>query len=93
MTSMITMYPDELSFDEFDNINWDTEKQFGLNDNRRNHEIALDVLSYATQTKGQIYTQVDGDEDRLYSKGMRTVNRTGIWWVVSKKNWTVDNRW
>ncbi len=31
---------------------------------------------------GAIYTQVDGKHDRVYSKGIHLVNRTGIYAVV-----------
>lgn len=84
-------YPEELTFDEFDDMPWDSAKQFGLNDNRELSEIVKDVLAFAEKTKGQIYTQVDGDEDRIYSRGMQFVNRTGLWEVVKIKGMKVDN--
>lgn len=84
-------YPEELTFDQFDSIGWDSTKQFGLDDSRPNDDIVKDVLEYAKKTGGQIYTQVDDDDDRLYAKGMRFVNRTGIWEVVHKKGWKEDN--
>lgn len=83
-------FPSELSFDQFDNMDWES-KQFGLNDSRHNSKIANDVLKYAKKVNGQIYTQVDGDTDRVYSKGLRYVNRTGIYEVVVKDGFRVDN--
>jgi hypothetical protein len=84
-------YPDELTFDQFDMLKWDDEKQFGLSDDRALHEIAKDVRTYAQVTGGQIYTQIDGEEDRVYARGMHLVNRTGIWWVVKMKGFMVNN--
>jgi len=84
-------FPDELTFDQFDDISWDKSKQFGLYDNRENRLIAKDVLAYAIKHHGQIYTQVDGNTDRIYSKGLRFVNRTGMYEVVFKKGFEVDN--
>jgi len=31
---------------------------------------------------GQVYTQVDGEDDRFYEKGFHLVNRTGVYAVV-----------
>ena len=31
---------------------------------------------------GQVYTQVDGDDDRYYKKGFHLVNRTGVYAVL-----------
>jgi len=84
-------FPDELTFDQFDKMGWKS-KQFGLNDDRHYGEIARDVLAFAKKSGGQIYTQVDGDNDRLYSKGMRFVNRTGLWEVVTGEPYRIDNR-
>jgi hypothetical protein len=76
-------FPDELTMDELDDLEdkYDSE-QFGLEDDRPLNEIAKDVLNYAKKHNGIIYTQVDGEEDRVYSKGLRFVNRTGIWEVL-----------
>lgn len=84
-------YPDELSFDQFDDIQWKTAKQFGLYDNRHNSKISKSVLKFANKSGGQIYSQVDGETDRLYSKGLRFVNRTGIYEVVTLEGFEVDN--
>jgi len=87
-------FPDELTFDQFDKLGWES-KQFGLNDSRQNSEIAEDVLKYTKKTGGQIYTQVDWDalpDYRGYSKGMRFVNRTGIWEVITGVKLRVDNK-
>lgn len=48
-------------------------------------EIFKDVKKahvYATRVGGKIYTQVDGETDVVYSKGICYVNRTGIYAVV-----------
>lgn len=37
---------------------------------------------HAEKIGGQIYTQVDGDTDVVYSKGIRFVNRIGVYAVV-----------
>lgn len=85
-------YPETLTFDQFDMLKWDTEKQFGLGkDDRCLNEIEADVRTLAQVTGSQIYTQVDGDSDRLYARGNRFVNRTGIWWVVKMGGLKVDN--
>ena len=64
-------YPDELTFDQI-------ECYKAL----RIFEDLKKARGYAEKTGGQIYTQVDGDTDRLYSKGIRYVNRTGIYAVI-----------
>lgn len=86
-------YPDTLTFDEFDSIKWDFEKQFGLNDDRPNTPILEEAIQLIRQNEGKmvLYTQVDGDDgERVYSKGNHIVNRTGIWWVVKSKE--IENR-
>ena len=51
-------YPDELTLDEFDDMPWTGEKQFGLEKDANIDEIK----KYAKKIDGQIYTQVDGEE-------------------------------
>jgi hypothetical protein len=80
-------YPDELTMDEFDDMPWIKTKQFGL-DGQANIE---EIKKYAEKISGQIYTQVDGDQDRIYSKGLRFVNRTGIYEVVKLDGYEADN--
>ena len=80
-------YPDELTLDEFDDLPWIESKQFGL-DRQANIE---EIKKYAEKTSGQIYTQVEGDQDRVYSKGLRFVNRTGIYEVVKLDGYEADN--
>lgn len=80
-------YPDELTLDEFDDTPWIKNKQFGL-DRQANIE---EIKKYAEKTNGQIYTQVDGDNDRMYSKGLRLANRTGIYEVVKLDGYEADN--
>ncbi len=83
-------YPDELTLDEFDAMFYTGRakaRQFGL---EKEASIA-EVLQYAQKTGGQIYTQVDGEQDRMYSKGLRFVNRTGIYEVVKLDGYEVDN--
>jgi len=82
-------YPETLTFDQFDDIGWDYEKQFGLNDPRRNGIILEEAVKIIRKSKHDLvlYTQVDGDSgERLYSRGHHLVNRTGIWWVVRSKS-------
>ena len=86
-----TPYPDELTFDEFDAFGFDFSKQFGLEDDRPNGLIAADVKKYADEHNCQIYTQVDGDKDCVYSRGLRFVNRTGLYEVVRKDGYQIDN--
>ena len=83
-------FPDELTFDQFDDMGWES-KQFGLEDERSLTEIVQDVIDYALDTEGQIYTQVDGDRDRMYSKGLRFVNRTGLYEVITGSDLAIDN--
>ena len=64
-------YPDELTFDQIEC--YKTLRIF---------EDLKKARRYSEKIKGQIYTQVDGDTDRLYSKGIRFVNRTGIYAVI-----------
>ena len=83
-------YPDELSLDEFDGMFYTGKakaKQFGL----EKEADVQEVVQYAKKIGGQIYTQVDGDEDRMYSKGLRFVNRTGIYEVVKLDGYEADN--
>ena len=95
LTGSLKEYPVELTISEFDSISWAADDQFGLDDPRHNDEIARDVLKFAKKTGGQIYTQVDSDDDKgdgtLYSRGLRVVNRTGIYWVVKLEGYKVDN--
>lgn len=86
-------YPDELTFDEFDSIKWDFEKQFGLDDDRPLRPILQEAFNLIKKNNGKfvLYTQVDGDDgDRIYEKGHHLVNRTGIWWVVKSKE--IENK-
>ena len=64
-------YPDELTFDQIEC--YKTLRIF---------EDIKKAKHYAEKISGQIYTQVDGDADRLYSKGIRFVNRTGMYAVI-----------
>jgi len=64
-------YPDELTFDQIEC--YKTLRIF---------EDLKKARGHAAKIGGQIYTQVDGDADRLYSKGIRLVNRTGIYAVI-----------
>jgi len=86
-------YPCTLTFDEFDDIVWDFEKQFGLDDDRSLRDICQSVFDFMQKRDGTyvLYTQVDGDDgDRIYSRGHHLCNRTGIWWVVKRKDF--ENR-
>ncbi len=88
-------FPDELSFDQFDDMGWES-KQFGLGSDEvlTNNQVARKTLNYANKTGGQIYTQVDWDaapDYCGYSKGMRFCNRTGLYEVVTGQSLKVDN--
>ena len=87
----IRKYPYTITTRQFDDIDWDFTKQFGLNDDRPNNEIARDVLEFAKKTGYQIYTQVDGHRNVVYAKGLRFVNRIGIYEVVYVRGLKVDN--
>ncbi len=83
-------YPDELTLDEFDEMFYTGKakaRQFSLEKEASIEE----VVQYAKKTGGQIYTQVDGDQDRMYSKGLHFVNRTGIYEVVKLDGYEADN--
>ena len=87
---MPKQYPDELTLDEFDEMFYTGKakvRQFGLD----KEADVQDVLKYARKIDGQIYTQVDGDKDRMYSKGLRFVNRTGLYEVVKLEGYEADN--
>lgn len=84
-------YPEELTFDEFDSIKWDSAKQFGYDDDRPIGQIAREVKEYAEKTGGQIYSQVDAESEVVYSRGLRFVNRTGRYEVVKLGGYKVDN--
>lgn len=90
MSKIIRKFPDELTFDQFDDKGWES-KQFGLDDDRSLTDIVEDVIAYALDNKGQIYTQVDGKTDRVYAKGLRWINRTGLYEVVTGEDFEIDN--
>lgn len=64
-------YPDEMTCD-----------QMGHYKTFRIFQDVKKAWSYAEKTCGQIYTQIDGDIDVVYSKGIHYVNRTGIYAVI-----------
>lgn len=64
-------YPDELTCDQMEKY-----KIFRI------FQDAEKAHLYAKKSNGQIYTQVDGDDDVVYSKGIHYVNRTGQYAVV-----------
>ncbi|MEM3143170.1 MAG: hypothetical protein QXW91_00875 [Candidatus Nitrosotenuis sp.] len=64
-------YPDEMTCD-----------QMGRYKTFRIFQDAKKAWTYAKKTDGQIYTQVDGDIDVVYSKGIHYVNKTGIYAVI-----------
>lgn len=71
-------YPDQLTIRQADRFK-DFESFYELEE----------AMAYAAKTGGQVYTQVDsgGDyPDRLYSKGVHLVNRTGVYIVVKYSN-------
>ncbi|MDE1813817.1 MAG: hypothetical protein KGH87_01100 [Thaumarchaeota archaeon] len=83
----MVQYPDELTLDEFDDMPWIKNKQFGLDWQANIKEMK----KYAEKIGGQIYTQVDGDNGKMYSKGLRFVNRTGIYEVVKLDGYEACN--
>jgi hypothetical protein len=70
-SSKNVIYPDELTCD-----------QMSLYKTSKIFQDVKKAASYAKRTRGQIYTQVDGDEDVVYSRGIHYVNRTGTYAVV-----------
>ena len=95
-TKPITEYPEELSFPAFDMMPWDSTKQFGVDDEYADmpiHEVAEAVKKFATENGYQIYTQVDADNHdcEMYSRGLRFVNRTGIYEAVLIADIKPDN--
>jgi len=71
--------PNKIKIDYPDEMNCDQMGHYKI------FRIFQDVKkadSYAKKMQGQIYTQVDGDTDVVYSKGIHYVNRTGIYAVI-----------
>lgn len=64
-------YPEEVNCDQIERY-----KTFEIFDD------LMKAKGYAEKNKGQIYTQVDGDKDVVYSKGIHYVSRTGIYAVI-----------
>lgn len=64
-------YPDEMTCDQMGRY-----KTFEIFDD------LMKAKNFAEKNKGQIYTQVGGDEDVVYSKGIHYVNRTGRYAVI-----------
>ena len=83
-------YPNQLTTDEFDSINWDFEQEFrdenyDSSNNKSSTENACNaVIKFVIKNNNQyvIYTMIDGDNDMIYSKGNHYSNRIGIWQVV-----------
>ena len=65
-------YPEELSLGEMDELV--SEVFDGLDK----------AIEYVKEHGGQVYTQVDGEKDRMYTRGVHVVNRTGMYAVVKK---------
>jgi len=85
-------YPEGPTPEEFDSIKWDLERQFGLDDDDMTaDQIVGQVKEFAQKNGGQIYTQVDGETQRVYSRGLRFANRTGLYEVVRLEEYAVDN--
>lgn len=76
-------YPEELTFDQFDKISWDYDQQFGLDDDK--DMTPAEIEEFANKIGGKVYTQVDGENDRVYVKGLHKINRTGIYEVVRRE--------
>jgi len=68
------LYPEEMTIDESDR----------LFENFESFDDETKAAKFANKTNGQLYTQVDGDKDRVYLRGHHFVNRTG-WWIVVKR--------
>lgn len=64
-------YPDEMTYD-----------QMGCYKTLRIFQDVKKAMKYSEKVQGQIYTQVDGNTDVVYSKGIYYVNRTGIYAVI-----------
>lgn len=70
-------YPDEMTCD-----------QMGHYKTFRIFQDIEKALNYTKEISGQIYTQIDGDNDVVYSKGVHYVNRTGVYMLSSKLRYT-----
>ena len=71
-------YPEELTLDEFDDHHWDFVKI---------SEGGAKIDRLAKMYLGMRYTQVDGENDRVYLRGVHVVNATGVYAFVYNREY------
>jgi len=78
-------FPDEVKIEEMDDV-FDDYEVFDDPDTAKTFKEALEKALDSENRKIEIYTQVDSEisDDRLYARGIRVINRTGIYAVVWK---------
>lgn len=65
---------DEMTFDEIDELEGEV------------FDDMAKAKEHAGRTGGILYTQVDGDDDRVYVRGNAFVNRTGMYFVADRSH-------
>lgn len=86
-------YPEELTIDEFENIDWNFcktvkdenfDNKNGLSSTQNACKFAMDFIK---KHKGRLvlYTLLDGEQDVIYLKGNHLVNRIGVWQITKNK--------
>jgi len=78
-------FPDEVKIEEMDDV-FDDYEIFDDLDTAKTFKEALEKALDSEYRRIEIYTQVDSEvsDDRLYVRGIRVINRTGIYAVVWK---------
>ncbi len=83
-------YPNQLTIDQFDSINWDFQQEFrdenydSKNGKSSTQNACDSVIKFVIRNNNQyvIYTLIDGENNMIYSKGNHICNRIGVWQVV-----------
>ncbi len=83
-------YPNQLTIDQFDSINWDFQQEFRdenydcINGKSSTENACNAVIKFVIKNNNQyvIYTLIDGQHNMIYSKGNHFCNRIGTWQVV-----------
>jgi len=96
-------YPDELTIDEFESFSAGAKEilyfdeyedqnlgtgSIVIEDNTKRWQA---MKIYAERINGQIYTEVDLEDEVGYSKGPRIVNSLGLYVVIKIPGFKVDN--
>lgn len=80
---------ESLTFEDLDNL--DSSLDYRVFSLEHEFENRLETKKFAKTVDGEIYTQVDGEKDRVYSKGIHFVNNTGIYLVLFQFNPSIRN--